>query len=113
MANEKTFTVCGTARNVDGTLKVRVANDIVSRIKTLVKYDCTDINLIELPEDALPDETHERVVIRGVSSGIRPPISPGNQAVVLSHMIEEVEFEGEKLNLILENHILGIFEKET
>lgn len=51
MANEKTFTVCGTARNVDGTLKVRVANDIVSRIKTLVKYDCTDINLIELPEE--------------------------------------------------------------
>ena len=51
MANEKTYTVCGTARNVDGTLKVRVANDIVSRIKTLVKYDCTDINLIELPEE--------------------------------------------------------------
>ena len=70
-------------------------------------------SLIELPEDAFPDETHERVMITGVSSGIRPPISPGNQAVVLSHMIEEVEFEGEKLNLILENHILGIFEKET
>lgn len=70
-------------------------------------------SLIELPEGAFPDETHERVVITGVSSNVRPPISPGNQAVVLSHMIEEVEFEGEKLNLILENHILGIFEKET
>lgn len=51
MINEKTYTVCGTARNVDGTLKVRVANDLVSRIKTLVKYNCTDINLIELPEE--------------------------------------------------------------
>ena len=47
---EKTYTVCGTAKNADGTLKVRVANDMVSRIKTLVKYNCTEINLIELPE---------------------------------------------------------------
>ena len=51
MSIEKTFTVCGTARNVDGTIKARVANDLVSRIKILVKYKCTDINLIELPEE--------------------------------------------------------------
>ncbi len=49
MTAEKTFTVAGTAKNSDGTVKARFANDLVARIKILNKAGCTDINLIELP----------------------------------------------------------------
>lgn len=49
MATEKLFTVAGTAKNPDGTVKARFANDLVSRIKILNKAGCTDINLMELP----------------------------------------------------------------
>ena len=48
-STEKTFTVVGTAVNADGTMKVRWANDLVSRIKILTKAGCTDVDLIELP----------------------------------------------------------------
>ena len=46
---EKLFTVAGTAKNADGTVKARFANDLVARIKILNKAGCTDINLVELP----------------------------------------------------------------
>jgi len=46
---EKKFTVAGTASQ-HGTTKVRFANDIVSRTKILIKNNCENINLIELPE---------------------------------------------------------------
>ncbi len=47
---EKLFTVAGTARNADGTVKARFANDLVARIKILNKAGCTDVNLTELPK---------------------------------------------------------------
>ena len=47
---EKLFTVAGTAKNADGTVKARFANDLVARIKILNKAGCTDINLVELPQ---------------------------------------------------------------
>jgi len=50
MATEKLFTVAGTAKNPNGTVKARFANDLVARIKILNKAGCTDINLIELPK---------------------------------------------------------------
>jgi len=50
MSNEKTFTIVGTAVNKDGTIKVRWANDLVTRIKILDKAGCEDIDLIELAE---------------------------------------------------------------
>ena len=50
MATEKLFTVAGTAKNADGTVKARFANDLVARIKILNKAGCTDINLVELPQ---------------------------------------------------------------
>jgi len=50
MSKEKTFTIVGTAVNADGTIKVRWANDLVSRIKILDKNGCEDIDLIELPK---------------------------------------------------------------
>ena len=46
---EKKFTVAGTASQ-HGITKVRFANDIVSRTKILIKNNCKNINLIELPE---------------------------------------------------------------
>ena len=46
---EKKFTVAGTASQ-HGITKVRFANDLVSRIKILVKNNCENINLVELPE---------------------------------------------------------------
>lgn len=46
---EQKFTVAGTAMQ-NGITKVRFANDLVSRIKILVKNNCENINLIELPE---------------------------------------------------------------
>ena len=46
---EQKFTVAGTAAQ-NGITKVRFANDLVSRIKILVKNNCENINLIELPE---------------------------------------------------------------
>ena len=49
MTTEKLFTVAGTAKNADGTVKARFANDLVARIKILNKAGCTDINLVELP----------------------------------------------------------------
>lgn len=49
MSTEKTFTIVGTAINADGTIKVRWANDLVSRIKILDKAGCTNIDLIEMP----------------------------------------------------------------
>lgn len=50
MSKEKTFGVVGTAVNPNGTIKVRWANDLVSRLKILIKAGCSDIDLIELPK---------------------------------------------------------------
>lgn len=48
--SDKLFSVVGTARNPDGTVKVRFANDFVARVKILNKAGCTDIDLHNLPE---------------------------------------------------------------
>ena len=45
----KLFTVAGTAAQ-NGVTKVRFANDKVARFKILDKNQCTDIDLVELPE---------------------------------------------------------------
>lgn len=47
MSTEKTFTVVGTSTK-NGQVKVRWANDLVSRIKILNKAGDTDVDLIEL-----------------------------------------------------------------
>ena len=49
MSNEKTFTVVGSSTDSKGNLKIRWANDLVSRIKILIKDCHDDIDLIELP----------------------------------------------------------------
>ena len=56
--------------------------------------------------------THELVKIKAVSCGTKPPLSQGDKAVVLSHMIEEVDFGEGKVYLVLENHIVGIVKED-
>ena len=66
MSNEKTFKVVGTAKNADGTVKVRFANDLVSRIKILNKAGCTEINLQELPHAMTKLEALQFLTAQGV-----------------------------------------------
>jgi hypothetical protein len=44
----KTFSVAGTTRHPNGTVKVRFANDFIDRFKILNKNGHTEIELIEL-----------------------------------------------------------------
>tara|TARA_R110000824_G_scaffold191891_8_gene373712 strand:- start:1532 stop:1825 length:294 start_codon:yes stop_codon:yes gene_type:complete len=70
-------------------------------------------SLIELPEGFKPPtSTHELVKIKCVSCGTKPPLAQGDKAVVLSHMIEEVDFGEGKVYLVLENHVVGIIKEE-
>ena len=68
-ATEKTFTVAGTAKNSDGTVKARFANDLVARIKILNKAGCTDINLIELPKAMTKLEALQHLTQVGITEG--------------------------------------------
>ena len=51
MATTKTFSVAGTSRLPNGTVKVRFAKDFVQRIKILAKNGHTELELIELGEE--------------------------------------------------------------
>ena len=66
---EKTFTVAGTAKNSDGTVKARFANDLVARIKILNKAGCTDINLVELPKAMTKLEALQYLTEQGITEG--------------------------------------------
>ena len=66
---EKTFTVAGTAKNADGTVKARFANDLVARIKILNKAKCTDINLVELPHAMTKLEALKYLTEQGITEG--------------------------------------------
>ena len=66
---EKLFTVAGTARNSDGTVKARFANDLVARIKILNKAGCTDVNLIELPRAMTKLEALQYLTEQGITEG--------------------------------------------
>ena len=66
---EKLFTVAGTAKNSDGTVKARFANDLVARIKILNKAGCTDINLVELPREMTKLEALQYLTEQGITEG--------------------------------------------
>ena len=69
MSAEKLFTVAGTARNADGTVKARFANDLVARIKILNKAGCTDVNLVELPRAMTKLEALQFITEQGMATG--------------------------------------------
>ena len=66
---EKLFSVAGTAKNSDGTVKARFANDLVARIKILNKAGCTDINLVELPRAMTKLEALQYLTEQGITEG--------------------------------------------
>lgn len=66
---EKLFTVAGTAKNADGTVKARFANDLVARIKILNKAGCTEINLVELPRAMTKLEALQYLTQQGITEG--------------------------------------------
>ena len=66
---EKLFSVAGTAKNADGTVKARFANDLVARIKILNKAGCTDINLVELPKAMTKLEALQYLTEQGITEG--------------------------------------------
>ena len=66
---EKLFSVAGTARNADGTVKARFANDLVARIKILNKAGCTEINLVELPRAMTKLEALQYLTEQGITEG--------------------------------------------
>lgn len=68
-ATEKLFSVAGTARNADGTVKARFANDLVARIKILNKAGCTDINLVELPQPMSKLQALQYLTEQGITEG--------------------------------------------
>ena len=69
MSNDKTFSVAGTATNKDGTVKVRFANDLVTRIKILNKAGCSNINLVELPKAMTKLQALQHLQTLGITGG--------------------------------------------
>jgi co-chaperonin GroES (HSP10) len=69
-------------------------------------------SLIALPDDFKTEEKYEKATILSIAPDVRPPISPGQQVVILSHMVEEVDFGEGKVYLVLENHVVGILKEK-
>ena len=69
MNADKLFSVAGTAKNADGTVKTRFANDLVARIKILNKAGCTDINLVELPHAMTKLDALRYLTEQGITQG--------------------------------------------
>jgi hypothetical protein len=68
MKQENLFTVAGTS-NHKGEVKVRFANDLVSRIKALVRAGQTDVNLVELPRPMTKLEALKHLQSLGMAEG--------------------------------------------
>jgi len=68
-------------------------------------------SFIALPDDFQTMEKYEKVRVLSISPDVKPPISPGQRVVVLSHMIEEVDFGEGTVYLVLENHVIGILKE--
>lgn len=82
-------------------------------VERLSQEDSQVESLIALPEGSFKSENrYEKVRITSVAPSVRPPIAEGKYAVVLNHMIEEVDFGSGTNYLVLENHVLGILEED-
>jgi len=68
MKQENLFTVAGTS-NRQGEVKVRFANDLVSRIKALHRAGHTDVNLVELPKPMTKLEALQYLQEQGITQG--------------------------------------------
>ena len=68
MKQENLFTVAGTS-NRQGEVKVRFANDLVSRIKALHRAGHSDVNLVELPKPMTKLEALQYLQEQGITQG--------------------------------------------
>jgi uncharacterized protein YoaH (UPF0181 family) len=68
MKQENLFTVAGTSA-LNGEVKVRFANDLVSRIKALHRSGHTDVNLVELPKAMTKLEALQYLQAQGITEG--------------------------------------------
>jgi len=68
MKQENLFTVAGTS-SLNGEVKVRFANDLVSRIKALHRSGHKDVNLIELPKPMTKLEAVQFLHANGITEG--------------------------------------------
>jgi len=68
MKQENLFTVAGTS-NRQGEVKVRFANDLVSRIKALHRAGHADVNLVELPKPMTKLEALQYLQEQGITQG--------------------------------------------
>jgi len=68
MKQELLFTVAGTS-NRQGEVKVRFANDLVSRIKALHRAGHADVNLVELPKPMTKLEALQYLQAQGITQG--------------------------------------------
>ena len=68
MKQENLFTEAGTS-NRQGEVKVRFANDLVSRIKALHRAGHTDVNLVELPKAMTKLEALQYLQEQGITQG--------------------------------------------
>jgi hypothetical protein len=68
MKQENLFTVAGTS-NRQSEVKVRFANDLVSRIKALHRAGHTDVNLVELPKPMTKLEALQYLQTQGITQG--------------------------------------------
>jgi len=68
MKQENLFKVAGTS-SLNGEVKVRFANDLVSRIKALHRAGHKDVNLIELPKAMTKLEAVQFLQTQGITEG--------------------------------------------
>ena len=68
MKQENLFTVAGTS-SLNGEVKVRFANDLVSRIKALHRSGHKEVNLIELPKPMTKLEAAQYLHANGITEG--------------------------------------------
>lgn len=68
-------------------------------------------SFIALPDDFRSPDKYEKVKILATSTDTRPEFSVGQEVVVLSHMVEEVDFGHGTIYLVLENHVVGILKE--
>jgi len=68
MKQEHLFTVAGTS-NRQGEVKVRFANDLVSRVKALNRAGHKDVNLVELPKPMTKLKALQHLQAMGIATG--------------------------------------------
>jgi co-chaperonin GroES (HSP10) len=66
-----------------------------------------------LPEDFKKEKArYILATVLSVADDCTPALQNSNQIIILSGMLDKLEFEKEEFYLILENHVLGLVEEE-